>query len=58
MKPMIRFIRHLSIPASETHLTVGLSVAAVVMALLLWAVIWQSSIIVYQRDLIRLLYPH
>jgi len=55
---MIRFIRHLSIPASETHLTVGLSVAAVVMALLLWAVIWQSSIIVYQRDLIRLLYPH
>jgi len=32
---------------------IALAVAAVTMALMLWAVIWQADVIVYQRDLIR-----
>ena len=50
---MIRLIRRLSVPARESHLGLGLAVSAFVMALMLWAVIWQSSVILYQRDLIR-----
>jgi hypothetical protein len=30
-----------------------LVVAAVVMGLMLWAILWQGSIIAYQRELIR-----
>jgi hypothetical protein len=33
----------------------ALAVAAVAMALMLWAILWQASIIAYQRDLIRAL---
>ena len=50
---MIRSIRRLNVPASDSHLGLGLAVAAVAMALMLWAIIWQSNIIVYQRDIIR-----
>ena len=50
---MIRFIRRLSVPATESHLALGLGVAAVAMALMLWAIVWQSNVIAYQRDLIQ-----
>ena len=50
---MIRLIRRLSVPATESHLGLGLSMAAVVMALMLWAIIWQSNVITYQRTLIQ-----
>jgi hypothetical protein len=53
---MIRAIRRLSVPASESHLGLALAVAAVAMGLMLWAIIWQSDLIVYQRDLIRWLW--
>jgi hypothetical protein len=33
----------------------ALTLAAVVMALMLWAIIWQANIIAYQRELIRVL---
>jgi hypothetical protein len=55
-KSMIRFIRRLSVPASESQLGIGLSLAAVAMALMLWAIVWQSNIIGYQRNLIDLLW--
>ncbi len=53
---MNRFIQRLNEPATESHLGMALAVAAVTMALLLWAVIWQSNVIAYQRELIRALW--
>jgi hypothetical protein len=50
---MIRYIRQLSVPATESHLALGLGVAAIAMALMLWAIVWQSNVIAYQRDLIH-----
>ncbi len=50
---MIQALRRLNEPASDSHLGMALVVAAVVMALMLWAIIWQANIIAYQRDLIR-----
>ena len=34
----------------------ALALAALLMSLMLWAIIWQSNIIVYQRGLIRSLW--
>jgi hypothetical protein len=46
--------RHrLSEPASESQLGLALAVAAVMMALMLFAILWQSTIIGTQRDVIR-----
>ena len=50
---MFRVFRRLNEPASESHLGIALAVAAVTLAIMLWAVIWQSDVIIYQRDLIR-----
>ncbi len=46
-------LRRLSVPASESQMAVALSVCAVAMSLMLWMILWQSDIIVYQRDVIR-----
>jgi hypothetical protein len=53
---MLRAIRRLSAPAGESHLEMALAVAAVALALMLWAIIWQSNLIIYQRDIIRWLW--
>jgi len=50
---MFQAFRRLNEPATESHMGIALAVAAVTMALMLWAVIWQADVIVYQRDLIR-----
>jgi hypothetical protein len=52
---MIQLLRRLNDPAPDSHLGMALIVAAVVLGLMLWAVLWQASIIAYQRELIRLL---
>lgn len=52
---MIQVLRRLNEPASDSHLGLALGLAAFVMALMLWAIIWQANIIAYQRDLIRAL---
>jgi hypothetical protein len=49
-------MRDLKKPVSESHLSIALAVSAVAMALMLWGIIWQSSIIVYQRGVIRSLF--
>ena len=53
---MMRAIRRLNVPATESHLGIALAVSAFAMALMLWAIIWQTNLIVYQRDLIRWLW--
>lgn len=50
------FMRRLAVPASESHLTVALVLCMLVMSVLLCGIIWQSGIISYQRELIRLLW--
>ncbi len=50
---MSTLFRRLSVPATESQLAVALSLSAVVMALMLWAILWQSDVISYQRDVIR-----
>lgn len=50
------FMRRLAVPANESHLTVALVLCMLIMALLLCGIVWQSGIIVYQRDLIRALW--
>jgi hypothetical protein len=50
---VIPALRRLNEPASASQLGTALVVAAVVMGLMLWAILWQGSIIAYQRELIR-----
>jgi hypothetical protein len=52
----MRLLRRLFVPASESHLTVALALCVVVMSMLLCGVMWQSGIIDYQRELIRVLW--
>jgi len=52
----MELIRPLAVPASESHLTVALALCMLVMALLLCGIMWQSGVITYQRELIRLLW--
>jgi len=49
----MNLFRRLGEPVCESQLAVALSVAAVTMALMLCAILWQSSIIESQRNLIR-----
>lgn len=52
----MRFLRRLTAPASDSQLTWALALSLVMMAILLMALLWQSSVINYQRDLIRSLW--
>lgn len=52
----MRLFRRLAVPASESHLVAALVLCMVVLSLLLCGVIWQSGVIDYQRELIRLIW--
>ncbi len=45
--------RRLAVPANESQMAVALGLSAVAMGLMLWAILWQSDVISYQRDVIR-----
>ena len=51
--PMMKTLSRLGEPASESQLAVALTVAAVAMGLMLCAIMWQSTIIGSQRDVIQ-----
>jgi len=53
---MHRLRQLLTVPATESNLALALSFSAVVMGLMLLAIVWQSSVIEHQRDVIRLLW--
>ncbi len=53
---MNRLRRLLTVPASESHMAIALTLSAVVMSLMLLAILWQTNVIEHQRDLIRLLW--
>ena len=48
--------RRLTIPASESQLSIALALALVVMSVLLWGVVWQADIISHQRQVIKTLW--
>jgi len=52
----IKRVRRLAIPASESQLTMALVLSVLVMSLLLWAMMYQSGVIIHQRDMIRQLW--
>ena len=52
----MQLIRRLTSPASENHTALVLAVSLVAMAAMLVALLWQSNIIINQRDLIRALW--
>ena len=49
----MRFLRRLTVPASESQMAIALGVSVVTMGLMLWAILWQSDVITYQREVIR-----
>ena len=53
---MIQSLRRLNEPAPDSHFGMALAVAAVALSLMLWVVIWQYSIVVYQRDFTRVMW--
>lgn len=50
---MIQMIRRLNVSATESLVGLALGASAVMMGLLLWAIVWQSNVIAYQRDIIK-----
>lgn len=50
---MIWLMRRLHVPASESQMAVVLALSATMMGLMFWAIIWQSSVIADQREVIR-----
>jgi hypothetical protein len=53
---MRAIIAKLKVPASESQLSLALGLSVLVMSGLLWALIWQSNIILQQREAIRYLW--
>ena len=49
-------LRRLAVPANESQMAVALAISVVGMSLMLWAIIWQSDVIAYQRDIIHWLW--
>jgi hypothetical protein len=52
-RQIMKLFRNLGDPASESQLGLALIVAAVTMGLMLCAIVWQSSVIGIQRDVIQ-----
>jgi hypothetical protein len=53
---LVRLIRRLSVPASESQMAIALALSIVTMSLMLCAILWQSNVIQFQRDLIRVIW--
>ena len=49
----MRLLRRLAVPATESQMAVALGMSVLAMSLMLWAILWQSDVIAYQRDVIR-----
>ena len=52
----MRLLRRLAVPATESQMAVAVAFSVVGMSLMLWAILWQSDVIAYQRELIRWLW--
>jgi hypothetical protein len=52
----VKFSGYLKAPVSESQLALTLALSLVIMAAMLMALLWQSSVIAFQQDLIRSLW--
>jgi hypothetical protein len=52
----VRLLRRLTVPASESQMAIALALSILTMSLMLCAILWQSSVIQFQRDLIRVIW--
>jgi len=52
----VKFPGNLKAPVSESQLGLTLALSLVVLAAMLMALLWQSSVIAFQQDLIRSLW--
>ena len=53
---MVRMLRSLTVPATESQMAIALGMSVLMMGLMLCAILWQSNVISYQRDLIRVIW--
>jgi hypothetical protein len=49
----VRFLRRLSVPASESQLALTLALSLLFMAVMLLGLIWQANVIALQREIIH-----
>jgi hypothetical protein len=55
----VTYLRRLfAIPATESQMAVALGLSLVMMALMLWGLLWQSEIIAYQRTVIKFMFNY
>lgn len=52
----MRMLRRLTVPASESQMAIALGFSLLTMSLMLCAILWQSNVITFQRDLIRVIW--
>ena len=49
-------MKSLTIPATESQLSVALALSVLVMSIMLWGILWQANVISQQREAIRWLW--
>ena len=54
---LVRILRKLTVPATESQMAIALALSVLTMSLMLCAILWQSGVIEFQRDLIRVIWP-
>jgi hypothetical protein len=50
---MTALLQKLKVPATESQMGIALAISVAMMSFLFWGILWQSEIIVKQRDIIR-----
>jgi hypothetical protein len=53
---MIRAIHHVNKPVSNSRVAMAIALSAVTVALILWAIVWRSNLVVHQWGVIRSLF--
>jgi hypothetical protein len=53
---LVKLLRRLQIPATESQLAITLAVSLVMMAAMLLGILWQANVINFQKELIRALW--
>ena len=53
---LVKLLRRLQVPATESQLAITLAVSLVMMAAMLLGILWQANVINFQKELIRALW--
>lgn len=52
----MKLLRRLQVPATESQLALTLAISLVMMAAMLFGILWQANVINYQKEMIRALW--